>query len=253
MIFERFFAKKDSNEKPTELLLPSDVRYALKYREAKMGLSELSDLNENGFERETLYLLLKCLANQPENQLNLLRQAVDVLIETQTEDLKSLQNFIRSTLKETATDVVVAGQKLSLLSRQGFSVWHELYRERSKIYAHDTENNVFMLGHSTLVGLGPFVKNFHQTGKTLQILIPNFMVDEELEICGYQIVAGEVLFLPKNFDRKRNSVVLDDVRNTGATIGEMTSFWTREGKFLPPRIDIILESSQTQDSSTASF
>lgn len=46
---------------PQERILPSDVRYALQYREAALGPSEVLDLVRNGFEREAAYMALKAL------------------------------------------------------------------------------------------------------------------------------------------------------------------------------------------------
>ena len=68
---ENFFSKKifntnRSNEKLPEKILPSDVRYALQYKEGLLNKSDLEILAMSNFENEAAYLALKNLRNEPE-------------------------------------------------------------------------------------------------------------------------------------------------------------------------------------------
>lgn len=155
---------------------------------------------------------------------------------------QNLNQTLRSVLEMAALDmppaIEVYGMKLAQLSRQGFDHWKSLYVAAAQAYASDNRE-LFILGHSTLVGLPEFVSEFKEKGKTFHVLIPTFIGDDLNPNCGYTISETGVRFLSKNFSRPEHAVVLDDTRRTGKTFADVDAFWRRESNS-SPEFDVII-------------
>lgn len=233
------FEKPRTPAAPSERLLPSDVRYALKYREANLNPSEVLDLARNGFEREGLYLALKGLKDDPDAQLEALgriaARASDTDRPVSLEDIGSEIERIAPALPK---DVAVAGMKLAQLSRQGFEFWHERYRDSAERYAADPDAT-FIVGHSMFVGLADFVAAHAKAGKRLHVLMPDFIEEPGSTHAGYRIEGGTASFLEKDFERGAHAIVIDDVLNTGKTTAFLKDFWTEGGKHEAPRFEYL--------------
>jgi hypothetical protein len=242
MPFENPFFKKKEALAP-ERILPSDVRYAFQYKEAKLGVSEMRDLVENGFEPEALYLVLKSATDDPELQQRMLQDLVDMVLKEEEGggDQDDMRVFLREALSELKDDVAVEAQKVALISRIGFELWHKLYEDAAAKLAKE-DGEVYLLAHSTFVGLPAFIEQFSSEGKPLQILVPEFFSDEESDICGYIIENGTVSLLPKDFARPDAAVLVDDVRNTGETLEKVKAFWEQDGVSSEPAFSVLYES-----------
>ncbi len=231
--------KKQITENP--IILPSDVRYALQYREAKMGRNELLALANNQLERESLYLLLKATADNPEKQRFLIQSALEALSQRTDVDERPTQfiEFLHSAIAELPQDETIVADKLGQLSRQGFDVWHKSYDDRARELSQDNVRDIFLVGHATLIGLDSFCRHFKKNKKDLYILIPDQINNEEISSCGYMVSPdGNVSLLPKDFVRS-NALVIDDTIHTGKVMGQIVSFWTQGGTYTVPDTDAI--------------
>lgn len=247
MVFERFSSKGNINNAEAERLLPYDVRYALRYREAKLGAAEILDLANNNFAREAMYILLKGMVLETENQREVLQSAVDVILGNDDIE-KGLRELVQQRVALLRPDVVVDGKKLAQLSRQGFRTWHELYEDMARESAENA-TETFLVGHATLVGLDSFVRSHFLQSKKLHILIPYLFEKSESAICGFSIENGIVSGLDKNFERIEGAIVIDDVKRTGDSLDEVIRFWTKEDEFVEPDTRVLVDvsdDSQTQ-------
>ncbi|MFM2374033.1 MAG: hypothetical protein RLZZ234_28 [Candidatus Parcubacteria bacterium] len=234
MRFKNPFEKKPVRVEMHEPLLPYDVRYALQYREGKLGKEELSALARNGFDREAGYLVLKSLAATPEVHEACFREYIGALVASKPETREAFVAAVETSIAALPQDVQVMGDKLAQLSRQGCGYWHELYAACAKAHS-ERAHNVYLVGHATFVGLDAFVQTFRGTEKTLHVLIPQFVDDASLATCGYTVAChGEVVPLLKNFERPSHAVLIDDVRNTGASMEHLQHFWVQAPGALIP-------------------
>ncbi len=241
--FERKNKGGEGQSQKDAKILPSDVRYALQYKEALLNKDEIETLNDNYFENEALYLTLKGLQDNPEEQKILLERYVGyVLKKTKTgaENKPELREIIRESL-ESLGQGSVQGGKLAQLSRQGFEFWQEKFEQKAIELSKD-KRNVFLVANAMLLGLGSFVKNFSETSKPLGIIIPKWL-NEGAHIVGYTINfkdgEAEVDFLKKNsYKDQAVTVLVDDATNSGKVFAKIKEYWTRNGFKEPDTIAI---------------
>jgi hypothetical protein len=218
-------------EKKTEKILPSDVRYALKYAQGLIRPADIETLNHSHFVPEATYMLTKGLANNPEQHSKYLKQLV-TLYKEKAESFKNQvvvlnDEYIKSLPKDQEIDAL----KLAQISRQGFDLWQEKYKETAEQLAQESKS-IFLLANSTIVGLEHFVKAFAEAQKELNIIFPEF-IEKKLETIGYsysfeenQITTSDI---NRDFHRPENAVILDDTKNTGETFRDIALFWSKEG------------------------
>jgi hypothetical protein len=228
MIF-RFRNTDETPQTPTEKVLPSDVRYAMQYKEAKLGRSEILDLANNGFSQEGLYLLLKAAVATPTLQREFI-EALVAEVSTATLDTDSeqaLRVFVAEQVSKLPEEAVVDAMKLAQYSRQGFELWHKKFADAARESA-SRFNPTYIVGHSMFTGLAAFMSEHTQAQKPLHILLPSWIEDTTEQSCGYVIVDGEVLLLYKDFTREADAIIIDDVKNTGETEQTLTAFWSEQ-------------------------
>ncbi len=212
----------------SQKILPWDVRYALQYRKAQLGVSEVLDLAINGFEPEAAYLAIKMAAYDRLLQLEIIRQFVESVRDLdEVATRPAIRRFVELVMARIPRDRTVAGGKLAQISRQGFETWQEKFRVCSEASSQETAD-VYLLGHAIFMGLAFFVQAFHRAGKKLRTLIPDMALKSESYICGYELLP-EVTFLPAGFVRGTNAVIIDDMQHTGESAREMRMFWKRGG------------------------
>lgn len=224
---------------PQERILPSDVRYALQYREAALGPSEVLDLVRNGFEREATYMALKALKDNPEAQRTAIEHIASASLHSESTNLRSsLKEQVELLVPMLPPETKVAGMKLAQLSRQGFSHWEKIYQDASERYAKNQEAT-YLVGHSMFVGLGEFVRSHAEHEKPLHVLMPDFIKEPSLAMAGYRIEGDSVSFLQKDFERDAQAIVLDDMLTTGETTRLLGEFWESEGVYALPKFEYL--------------
>jgi len=241
-----FGKPKSQNERAApERNLPSDVRYALQYRQARIGTAELRDLINNRFEREALYLTLKAHAENPEVQRSLIEELAKLVQPTESGDTPTEQEMrngiaaiVEHGIEELPAEPEIKGAKLAQLSRQGFDFWQQRHAKAAEKYAVDPDDT-FLVGHSMFVGLSEYMSAHAKQGKPLHLLIPAIFTDDSKDICGYRIEGGSVEDLPKDFERDTHAVVIDDVSNTGDTRRSIEAFWSAGGAHELPRFEYL--------------
>lgn len=226
MNFEKWFPKKIPKEKQKidQRILPFDVRYALQYKEGMLDSREIEDLLNNHFINEATYLTSKVLVSDPEKHKEFLEKYANCILNKNNLINKKevLKELIIQVLKNN-DNVSVKGGKIAQLSRQGFDFWQEKYKLLSAEMSKENRE-VFLLAHSTFVGLDSFLKAFSEKHKDLNILIPEWENDENF---GYRISFSEdkinVQYLQGLIEDKTGSILIDDTQNTGNTIGKAKS------------------------------
>lgn len=226
MAFEFFRRRQPAPEavpsRPT--ILPSDVRYALRYREARLGVSEILDLAHNGFEEEAAYVFLKAAARDTQLQHALLGELVAAIGAHPAAPHEAVRGRILAHAPQLPPDTQVDAMKLAQYSRQGFEQWRTLFAAKAQ-EAAARPAPTYLIGHSMFSALIPFVQAHAHARKPLSILMPDMLADAAQPACGYRIQDGTVVLLPKDFAREAGAAIIDDVRNTGATAEAITRFW----------------------------
>jgi hypothetical protein len=212
----------------TNRMLPFDVRYAMQYKEAKLGPSEILDLANNRLEHEGLYLLLKAVSTSLDKQVELLDALVQTVkdVEENTSVDEVLQAFVKQHVPDLPTDATADSMKLAQYSRQGFELWRSKFAETARLAA-ERDNPTYLVGHSMFMGLAEYVIEHAKVNKPLHILMPHLVEDADNSFCGYAIIDNDTLLLAKDFVRESNAIITDDVRNTGETEQTVRTFWNQ--------------------------
>lgn len=234
----KFFERKlRPVEKSPQKFLPSDVRYALKYRNGNLNKEEILSLFEN-FKNETIYLALKGLRHNPEVQKSLIENYISHILSGGNEN--ELKLLIEKSLANMEEEFV-PGDKLGQISRQGFDLWKEKFNKLATELSMD-ERRVFLVAHATLMGLDKFVIHFNEKNKTLNILIPSW-IEEELKQVGYSIKFENNKFtvnlLDREFEKDSRSVLVDETERTGKMFEKIKRYWTEDGSPEPETMVIV--------------
>ena len=223
-------------------LLPYDVRYALQYREAKLGTGEILDLARNGFSFEGIYVFLKAAERDPELQRSLLENISGGLEDLPQKDVAHTKDFSRRFIEENISrlpaDTSIPAEKLAQYSRQGFDLWEQKMTEKAQ-EAAKRDNPSFVVGHSMFVGLPAFMRSHADARKPLHILLPSYIKSAERTMSGYIVEPRSVRFLDKGFSRIADSIVMDDTKQTGETERAIATYWSADGRFPLPKFEYI--------------
>lgn len=239
-----FFEKRKNKEKPQYIkILPSDVRYALQYKEALLNKDEIEQLNENHFETEAFYMTIKGLQENPEVQKELLEKYIKNEItnkDSEKESKNALQNLLKEYIKELGESSVKGG-KLAQLSRQGFEFWQERFENKAKELSKD-KRNVFLVANAMMLGLSHFVKEFKKENKPLNIIIPDWL-KQGAHTIGYSVNLEDkenlVDFLKRSDDKNEAlAVLVDDATNSGSVFNKIKKYWEDNGLKEPETVAI---------------
>ncbi len=230
MKFDRLFSRKPKVEEKPQKLLPEDVRYALKYKEGLLNKEDIKTLVRSNFVNEAIYLTFKSLINDAEKHRQLLEKYISYIFNDNTLiNKRALIEEILYKALDSEQNVSVKGSKLAQLSRQGFDLWQEKYEALAQKLSTD-ERNVYLLAHSTFIGLEAFLKKFSETNKTLNILVCEWT---QVKNMGYVIdlhdKKAQVSNLQKPFKNNTGCVLIDDTKNTGNTLEKAEQFLEQNG------------------------
>lgn len=241
--WEKLFGTKPSKqEEPRDTLkevLPSDVRYALAHRGARLNQEELGMLVRDGARERTefanvaLYLLLKALSDDPESEERVIQTLVRRLAEEKPESEDMVRNIVRAIVEEELTasraekPLEVDARNIAGISRRGFSETDARLEQTATRYAKDTRR-VVIVGHAMFVGLGSFVNEFRKANRPLHVIIPKFLPEEGSEggsassrnfPSGFVIEPNGLVRELRTEDLRpeHGLVVVDDVKRKGDT------------------------------------
>ena len=229
---DRFFRRKTDEParvtEPARAILPEDVRYALAYKNSLLGKEEIEMLARNGFLEEACYLTFKSLVGSPIEHRAFLEKYLSCFFKREEDREDALRKLINETLRDR-DDVSIKGGKLAQLSRQGFDLWQEKFQSLAEKLSSD-DRNIFLVAHSTFVGLAHFLKAFSEKRKTLNILIPEWIKSKEvgyvLNFDGNKI---NIDWLHVPFENGTGSILLDDTLNTGNTLQQLQGYLIENG------------------------
>lgn len=223
MKFFENLKKSNKNEK-VEKILPSDVRYALQYKEGMLNKEEIETLIMSNFESEGFYLIAKGIQENPEIQKSLVENYAKLILNGEPNSNLLLKEFLSKEISNIK-DTEVNGVKLAQVSRQGFELWQKKYEEIARELS-DNKKDVFILAHSTFIGLSHFIKEFSQKNKTINILVPLWF-EKDQQYIGYSINFDQkevnTTWLNKSF-KKESSIIFDDTIKTGGTISKINGY-----------------------------
>jgi len=223
-----FNREKPLQEEAKEKILPHDVRYALQYKEAVLNAEDIEALINNNFENEALYLVFKGLSENPEKHRALLQVFVEAVLKNHSENSSGLVRKIANNGLAGEKGFSVQASKLAQWSRQGFEFWQEKFKEAAAQLALNKQE-IFLTAHSTFSGLSYFLKFFNEKSKTLNIIVPGWLQNDNI---GYKIKFKDgvavLSWLSKPFEIKE-AVIVDDIENTGQTLKEIKDLLAQNG------------------------
>jgi hypothetical protein len=220
-----------SNKKTeSRLVLPDNVRYALRYKNSLLNGQEIESLVRNNFENEALYLIFKSLIDNPERHRAFLEKCLNSILESKHNE-EDIETGLRKILNEelgNIGDVSVQAGKLAQLSRQGFDLWQERFQAASVTFSNDNRN-IFLVAHTMLIGLSKFIKAFSDKDKELNIIVPAWLENDNI---GYNIIfkdgKAEVRWL-QGLLNHIDSIVVDDTQNSGHTFRQIKEYFIKLG------------------------
>lgn len=228
-------------------IYPEDVRYALSYKQAKMGIPEISALISR-FTYEALYLVIKATDDieQKRHQLEELT-ALFAQPDYQVDDLKA---WLHRWLKALPADTQVNGTKLAQVSRYGSETMQGAFRSLAeRCYQEDSSALICLIAHTALLGYRHFVQFYKDIPNAhITILVPDWMMDPANTQMGYCVTLNPEVRVtlqekkqclvgtwtcqgtncPLNQAYCGNAFFVDDTIHTGQTAGKMQSFWDSE-------------------------
>jgi len=220
--------KRREVETPLEIL-PSDVRYALQYKGGVLNKTELDALIQNNFTNEALYLVFKSLVDAPNEHKKLLEEYIAGAI---NKDAAVDKNFVRELVAPALSNkenITVQGKKLTQISRQGFDLWQEKFSSLAEKLSSD-ERDVYLIAHSTFIGMDAFLKFFSKKNKNLNILIPEWIGNENIGyVVNFVDELANVTWLRLPFENKKDLILVEDTKNTGKTLQKIQDFLMENG------------------------
>ena len=207
----------------------------------------MTQLARSGFATEAMYLAVKAAGDDPKLQQELLQQLVFYVNTTDAFDgsfnNEATQRYMDVALEMLPTGFAVKAGKLPQLSWQGGFSWrHQKYAESARKNA-EAGDLPFLAAHAALIGLPSFIREYERVSAPFYILNDHFIENQTMAMCGYEVSNGRVSFLPKDFERQRNSVVICDTVRTGTTLKVIEDFWTQDGRYPSPRTEALVTNS----------
>ncbi len=228
-------------------LYPSDVRYALSYREAKMRATEIASLIDR-FTYEAMYLIVKIMEDR-EKKRDYIEKLTHIFIQPdyQVDDLKK---YLYSLISTIPADAEVSGTKLAQLSRYGMENWQTAFRGLAEdCYRENPTALPCLIAHTTIMGFHHFVQIYSQVPQAnIMLLVPEWMMDETEEMMGYGVelnpepkavlrikdvcLVGKWACMGVNCRLGHrycgNALFIDDTIHTGKTSKKISNFWSSE-------------------------
>lgn len=234
MNFKNLFERKQTKY---EKILPEATRYALANNAGNFNKEDIEVLLNNNFENEAFYLSSKALSVDPIIHKEFIEKCLSNFLNKDNVDIlknkQDLKNIVENDLKKI-DDCNIKAVKLAQVSRQGFEFWQERFKEVSKELS-ENEKQIYLLAHTTLLGLRSFAEYFSEKNKDLNILIPEW-INENKENIGYKInfenKNAKVNFLDRSSE-KNGSIIVDDTIKTGETFNKIKALWESNGS-VPP-------------------
>lgn len=217
----------------SEPILPFDIRYALEFKGAQLGPTEIRTLVRSNLTDITTYCLLKATENNVPLQHSFLQRFVDI-VRDEPEGMFHLTQLQRQTVEELGENLKpIQGAKVAQIIRQGSNLWEKKFREVAEAVKKDSDTIGVYIAYSAAMGLRQAVELLE--GKIL-LMIPGWINEPVNPNCGYQIDLGNppgsrVQILPRNFQRPDKFKIIDDTIRNGISGQLMWDFWTgNQGK-----------------------
>jgi hypothetical protein len=246
-----FRTRPKKTSKPNALyqaVYPESVRYALQYKQALMGKTEMRDLLPGNIY-EVVYLIAKATAEDRNQQRAYLEDLVKLYVR-EDYTANELCDLLNKWIDLLPDDVTVSGTKLAQLNRYGADHWlGKFHNLANDIFESRQDANPCLVANTTLFALHHFVQIYNQRKSSrMLILVPDWMADASDPLMGYHIRLGqspsvgfeiknECLFgdwecyghdCPLQHEFCSEVIFVDDTISTGTTAGKLKSFWHTE-------------------------
>lgn len=215
-----------------EPVLPYTLQYAMQYKEGMIGQKEVGSLIENNLTDLSTYALLKIHTAHPELQKTFLTDFVNT-VTAHPGDKGQVKSLQQKELEQLGNFPEIKGLKVAQIVRQGVQLWEGKFSEvANEIAEKPTDVVPVYVAYAGLLGLRQGIEKFKGTDRKLMIMIPDWVDTKDNPNCGYVIdfkksAENKVEFLPKDFQRPSEFVIIDDTRRNGVHAQIMWDFWTQ--------------------------
>lgn len=228
-------------------VLPDSIRFALAYREAKLGRKDIETLIRNGFLRLGFYLSMKAAGDNDPVQAQLLQTMAAKGFnfgQLALEDFGKALNTL-----EQEEEPFVHGGKLAQVSRHGFRNWVERFDKKLTDVqeARSPDAPLFMVAESPYIGFDVIAAHSLLRGRPLGILKPERFAQTEQSV-GFvlepDLTGARITPLNYDFARPDGAIIFDDVLNAGKVMKKTIDFWTEKTDDIPDFVTAVRVNSR---------
>ena len=212
-------------------ILPSDVRFALQYRDGQLKTGDVDKLFRNGLQPLGFYMAMKASKDNDAVQADLLDRAAANnfdLTRLRPADATGAMKHL-----ETQSPPSVEGKKLhSVMSLHGIKGWSGRFTEAiAPALSQKPESELFMVAHAPYVGIDELAALSLLRGRRLGILKPERLLQTEQPV-GFMLEPRsqgvDITALSHDFDRPDQAIIFDDALAKGAARDRVMNFWGAE-------------------------
>ena len=217
------------NSLPTEAprILPHDVKFALKHRDAMLNPNDVRRLFDNRLGHLGFYVAMKASDGNHDVQAGLLRRVVERRFDlgrlTRTDASEALEYLAAQDPPQ------VKAKKIAPIDGLGLDVWNQRFTQTLEpVLREEGEPPLFVVANSPFVGLGQIAALTLDKGRPLGIIKPSRFGQTDGPV-GFMIeptASGhDITPLSHDFVRPERAVIFDDAIETGSVRDQVLQFW----------------------------
>jgi len=218
-------------------ILPSDVRFAMQYRGAKLSAGHVEQLHTAGFPRAAYYLAMKAASEQHEAQIEMLRRLAASGFDYDQLGVEDIRVGTAAMDRVPGAEPgTVGGEKLGQFSRHGPTGDVESFDEVLGFELADRPDAaLFIVANYPFIALDVMARHSLEKGNPLGIINPDHLAPSEYPL-GFVMdnnsTGIEISPFGTDFRLPPGSVIFDDVVREGRTKEQVMSWAGDETSFV---------------------
>lgn len=221
-----FRRRKPDSDPVSQPVLPTDVRFALRYRNARLSPKDIEALFNNGMANLGFYMTMKATETDDALQAGLIDRA-----RSKGFDMSRLGGSdIAPALEYLGSQAVpyAKGDKLASVNRYGVDVWKGRFATvLGPILRNNPDSPLYVVANAPYIGLDELAGLTLEQGRSLNVLKPDRFGQAELPV-GFTVEPGsdgDIVSLSADFDRPPGAIVFDDTLRLGGVRDQVMEFW----------------------------
>jgi len=212
---------------------PESVRYALKYKQGKIGNEEIDSLVFSGKIHEAIYFICKILEDDLNSQKKFIKELTIIFTTNESDVLEKVIVTLKNWLNRLPKEKTVKGNKLAQINRGGIELWQEKFANLAQASIEaDSTATPHLLAYAAMLGFAEFINAYKNNPdcQKLVIIVPEWLEDEEKPFIGFKIDLAtiNVTLYSKEEPLIDNPHFIDDTLKTGKTIDKLHRYWLKK-------------------------